>query len=81
MRPRYVKATTKDIKTQNNGKMGPGEGLVELPIPGGTLRSDNPLKGIRNKISLNLNNPLKGIINLVQNGTWSQWPRRITVPT
>ena len=49
--------------------------------PGRTRKLDNPLKGIRYPIPRNLDNPLKGIQDLVQNGTQSQWPIGLTVPT
>ena len=61
--------------------MGPGEGALELPIPGGTRKPDNPLKGIRNPIPQDPDNPLKEIQDLVQNGTWRQWPRGLTIST
>ena len=47
----------------------------------GTQKPDNPLKGIRNPIPWSPDNNLKGIWYLVQNGTWSQWTRGLTVPT
>ena len=49
--------------------------------PGGTRKPDNPLKGTQNPIPRNLDNPLRGIRDLVQNGTWSQKPRGLIVPT
>ena len=49
--------------------------------PGVTWKPDNPLKGIRNPIPQNPDNPLKEIQYLVQNGTWRQWPRGLTIST
>ena len=34
MRPRYVKATKNIQKTKKTGELRPGEGVLELPIPG-----------------------------------------------
>ena len=48
---------------------------------GGAQKPNNPLKGIRNPIPWNPENPLKGIRDLVQNGTRTQWPRGLTLPT
>ena len=49
--------------------------------PRGTRKPDNPLQGIWNAIPQDPDNPLKGIRDLVQNGTRSQWPRGLTIPT
>ena len=49
--------------------------------PGGNRKPDNTLKGIRNPIPQDPDNPLKRIQDLVQNGTRSQWPRGLTIPT
>ena len=54
---------------------------AETTNPGGTRKPDNTLKGIRNPIQQDSDNPLKGIRELVQNGTRSQWPRGLTIPT
>ena len=48
---------------------------------GGTRKPDNSIEGIRNPIPQNPYNPFKVIRDLVQNGTRSQWPRRLTIPT
>ena len=45
-----------------------------------TRKTDNPLKGIRNRIPWNPDNNLKGIQNLLPNGTRIQWPIGLTVP-
>ena len=34
MGPRYIKGTKNTRKTQNTGALGPGEGVLEIPIPG-----------------------------------------------
>ena len=49
MRPRYVRATKKDIKTQKTSKLGPGDGVLELPILGEPGNRIIPLResGIR----------------------------------
>ena len=49
----------KTPKTKNTSKLGPEEGVLELPNFGGTRKPDNPLKGIR---------------NLVPNIIHRQWP-------
>ena len=77
----FKKKTKIDMENQKTGKLGPEEGVLELPIPGGTWKPDNTLKGIYNQISRNLDNTLKEIRNLEPNRTWSQWPRGLTVPT
>ena len=61
--------------------MGPGEGVLEQPIPGRTRKPYNPLKGIHNIVPKNPDSTLKGIQYLVQIKTQRQWPRGITVPT
>ena len=49
MRPTYDKVKKKIYKPQNTGKLGPGEGLLELPIPGESVNRIIPLResGIR----------------------------------
>ena len=54
MRPKYIKATKKDIEN-------PKDGCDGTTNPGGIQKLDNPLKGIQNTITQNLDNPLKGI--------------------
>ena len=81
MRPRYVKATKKEIENSKNRKTGTGIGCTGTSNPEGTQKPDNPLKGIRNPISRNPDNTLNGIQYLVQNGTWSQWLSGLPVPT
>ena len=46
--------------------MGPGEGVLELPITGGTQKPDNPHKGIRNPIPQDPDNPLTVIWYIVE---------------
>ena len=48
--------------------------------PGGTRKPENPLKGILNPITWNLDNPLKGIWDLLPNRIRSQWARGLTIP-
>ena len=81
MRPRYVKATKKDIENSKYRRTGTGRGCAGTTNTGRTRKLDNPLKGIRNPIPKDQDNPLKGIRDLVQNGTQSQWPRGLTIPT
>ena len=66
MRPRYVKATKKDVENSKYQQTGTGRGCSGTSNPGETWKPDNPLKGIR---------------DLVQNVTQSQWPRGLTIPT
>ena len=44
MKPRYLKATKKTHKTQNTGKMGPVEGVLELPIQREPVNRITPLR-------------------------------------
>ena len=43
-------------------------------------KPDNPIKRIWDLIPQEPDDPLKGIRELVQNGTWSQYPRGLTIP-
>ena len=81
MRPRYVKATKKDIENSKDRRTGTGRGCAGTTNPGGTWKPDNPLKEIRNLIPQDTDNPLKVIRDLVQNRTRSQWPISLTIPT
>ena len=81
MRPRYLKATKKDIENSKDRKTGTGRGRSGNTNPGGTQKSDNPLKGIRNPIPQNLYIPLKRIRYLVPNVIRNQWKRGLTVIT
>ena len=81
MRPRYVKATKKDIYNSKDWQTGTGRGCAGTTNTGGTQKPDNPPKGIRNPIPQDPDNPLKGIRDLLQNGTRSQWSRGLTIPT
>ena len=81
MIPRYVKATKKDIEKSKYRRPETGRGCAGTTNPRGTWKKDNPLKGIRNPIPQDPDNPHKGILDLVQNGTRSQWSRGFTIPT
>ena len=81
MRPRYAKATKKDIENSKDWKTGTGRGCAGTNNIRRTRKPENPLKGIRNKIPRNLYNSLKGVQDLAPNGTRSQWPRGLTVQT
>ena len=80
IRPRYFKAKKK-IENSKDRQTGTGRGCDGTTNPRGSWKPDNPLKGIRNPIPQDPDNPLKGIRELVQNGTQSQWPRGLTIPT
>ena len=66
MRPRYVKATKKDMENSKDRWAGTRRSCTGTNNPGGNQKPDNPLKRIR---------------DLVQNRTRIQWPRGVTVPT
>ena len=67
-----------NLKNQNTGTRGGCSGTTN---PRGTQKFDNPLKGVRDTFPQDLDNPLLGIRDIVKNGTWSQWPRGLTIPT
>ena len=69
IKPRYVKATKKDIEISKDRQNGTRRGCAGTNNPGGTRKPDNPFKGIWNRIPQDLDNPLKGIRDLVQNVT------------
>ena len=68
-------------KKPKKRQTGTGRGYAGTINPRGTQKLDNPLKVIQNPNPWNPDNPLKGIWDLVQNRTWSQWPRGLTLPT
>ena len=81
MRPRYLKATKKDIENSKYRQNGTGRGCSGTTNPGVTQKTDNPLEGIWNPIPWKPDNPLKEIRNIVPNRIWSQWLRGLKVPT
>ena len=44
MRPRYIKATKKDIEKSKDQKNGTGRGCAGTTNTGGTLKPDKPLR-------------------------------------
>ena len=59
MRPRYAKATKKDIENPKDRKTGTVRGCAGTINPGVTQKPDNHLKGIRNLVPRKSGNLLK----------------------
>ena len=81
MRPRFVKATKKDIENSKERQPGRRRGCAGNTNPRGTWKPDNLLKGIQNTIPQDLDNSLKVIQDLVKSVTWSQWTGGLTITT
>ena len=81
MRPRYVKVTKIYMENSKYRQTGTGRGCAGTENPEGTPNLDNLLSGIWNQIPQDPDNTFKGIRYLGQNGTQSQWPIELTIPT